>query len=135
MPKNLVQTIKAKIAEYKKNNSLPGSFNLYEFYTDKSDELINIKEGELASKKLFWDLKFEETGSYESKTNLDIPLVAGVKPGDWSKNKNFVTLIPPGDFRGKIEFQFAFNHGDLKLLKKDEFGNIIIFAFFRRIPE
>jgi|WetSurMetagenome_2_1015567.scaffolds.fasta_scaffold31042_4 hypothetical protein len=135
MPSNLFQSIRTKIAEYKKNNSLPGTFKLFEYYTDRGKELINVKETEVAAGKLFWDLTFIETGKYDCATNLDIPLVSGIKPGDWSRYKNFVTLIPPGDYRESVEFQFAFDHGNLKLLKKDEFGNIIVFAFFRRIPE
>jgi hypothetical protein len=134
MPSKLFQSIRAKIAEYKKNNSLPGSFKLFEYYTDRGKELINVKENDIAAKGLFWDLIFNETGTYQSKANLDIPLVSGLKPGEWSKNKNFVTLSQPHDFRSNIEFQFAFDHGNLKLLKKDDFGNIIVFAFFKRLP-
>lgn len=134
MFRKIFQSIKTNISEYKKNNSLPGRYKLYEYYTDAAEELINVKEAQITSEKIFWDIGFGEDGKYKNDTNLDIPLVKGIGPGNWSRSKNFVTLLHPGDFRRNVEFQFAFEKGNLKLLKKDVTGKIIVFAFFRRLP-
>jgi hypothetical protein len=133
MLRKLFQSIRLKISEYKKNNSIPGCYTLFEYYTDKGKNLVNVKENEIISEKIFWEICFYEDGKYTNKSNLNIPLVVNIESGTWSKAKNFVTLNHPDDFRKSVEFQFAFEEGNLKLLKKDEFGNIIVFAFLRRV--
>ena len=134
MFRKVFQSIKTKISEYKKNNSLPGNYKLFEYYTDTDHELVNVKEDQLIAKKLFWDIRLTEDGKCKNDSNLDIPLIADLAPGSWSRSRNFVTLLHPGDFRKNVEFQFAFEKGNLKLLKKDITGKIIVFAFFKRLP-
>lgn len=129
---NMFQSLKNKISEYKKNNSLPGNWKLFEYYTEVGAELVNVKEPQIISEKLFWDIEFKEDGNYSQSSNLEIPLIGAMAAETWSKSRNFVTLIHRGDFRKNVEFQFAFERGNLKLLKKDGFGKILVFAFFKR---
>lgn len=133
MFKRLIASVKNQISEYKRNNSLPGQWKLYEYYTEPGNELLNIKPEQVRSEKHTWDIVFEENGGYQSSSNLKIPIPHNPETGKWSRAKNFVTLIHPDDFRKSIEFQFAFEKGNLKLLKKDDFGRILVFAFFERV--
>jgi len=133
MLRKLIQSVKTNIAEHKRNNSLPGKYKLYEYYSETEKELVHVEETKVTSEKLMWDVEFLEGGGFFSSSNLDIPLVAGIEATRWSKLRNFVTLLDPGDFRKNVEFQYAFEKGNLKLLKKDKAGKILIFAFFNRI--
>jgi hypothetical protein len=129
----LISKIKSQVAEYKKNNSLPGDWKLYEYYTEYNCELTNFKEPQIVAEQIRWDIEFKEDGVFQHSTSLNIPLIQDMQPGRWSRSRNFVTIVNPTDFRKNIEFQFAFEKGNLKILKKDSFGKIIIFAFFKRI--
>jgi len=129
----LMQPAKQKLAEYKLNHSLPGIWKLTEYYTESGKNLLNYKEDQIASENHIWKLTFREDRTFRTASNLTIPLVRDLGSGTWSKSRNFVTLMHSDDFRNHVEFQFAFEKGNLKLLKKDNFGKIIVFAFFKRI--
>lgn len=133
MLNKLIGSIKNYIAEYKINNSLPGKWKLFEYYTEPGEDLLNIKENQVKSDNLIWDIEFNEGGELYNSSNIDIPLVKEIEADTWSKSRNFLILLNSNDFRKNIEFQFAFEKGNLKLLKKDEFGKIIVFAFFKRV--
>ncbi|NQU85077.1 MAG: hypothetical protein HQ541_04890 [Mariniphaga sp.] len=129
----VIESIRQRIKEYKINNSLPGKWKVFEYYTEPGEELINIKESQVKSENLVWNIGFDEDGTFHNSSNLEVAFVKEIEATTWSKSRNFVTLQDPEDFRKNTEFQFAFEKGNLKLLKKDDFGKIIVFAFFNRI--
>ena len=133
MLNKMIQSVKDRIEVYKRDHSLPGSWKLVEYYTEPGDELLNFKEEQIVSDNLHWEITFSEEGEFTLKSNLNISVLEGLESGNWSKSRNFVTLLHPDDFRKNTEFQFAFDKGNLKLLKKDGFGKIIVFAFFKRL--
>ena len=134
MSNKLILSIKNYISDYKKNNSLPGQWKLFEYYTEPGNELIHITESLVDSENHRWQITFEDQGSYIHETNLSISLLEQIEPaGTWSRSRNFLTLLHSADFRKNVEFQFAFEKGNLKLLKKDQFGKVIVFAFFKRL--
>jgi hypothetical protein len=112
---------------------IPGEWHLFEYYRDEKDELLHFTEDLLKEKLLSAEMRFVNTGTFSLKSNLPIPLFQNKTEGDWSVTKNFITLIDPNTFRNNIEMQFAFEKGNLKLLKKDAFGKIEFFGFFRKI--
>ena len=111
---------------------LPGKWQLFEYFFDSETELINMKEQELKAENQYLKFEFEEE-YYKLKSNLSIQLIQNIENGNWSFTKNFITLIQPEDFRKNIEFQFAIDKGVLKLLRKDAFGKIEFFGFFRKV--
>jgi hypothetical protein len=125
--------IKTKIEEYKRDHSLQGSWKLFEYYTEYNCDLTNFKEPQITAEKITWDLEFIDGGKYKQHTSLKIPIIEALGAGTWSRERNYVTIIHPADFRQNVEFQFAFEKGNLKLLKKDVMGKIIVFAFFKRV--
>ncbi|MBN1822017.1 MAG: hypothetical protein JXR31_13290 [Prolixibacteraceae bacterium] len=135
MLNKLIGSIRKQISDYKINNSLPGKWKLIEYYTEPGNELLNFKEKQIESENISWDLTFSEDGGFSHFSNLNIPYLKDIDSSEWSKSKNFLTLLNKDDFRKNKEFQFAFEKGNLKLLKKDGFGKIVVFAFFKRIPE
>jgi hypothetical protein len=52
--------------------------------------------------------------------------------GNWKRSKNYLTLSDSRNPGHTLEFQFAFEKENLKLLKKDSGGKIEIFGFFRK---
>jgi hypothetical protein len=128
-----VQSARQKLAAYKLNHSLLGRWKLAEYYTESGKNLFHYKENQIVSENHVWELTFQEEDQYSTSSNLEIPLVQDLQSGRWSKSRNFVTLMHSDDFREQVEFQYAMDKGILKLLKKDPFGKIIVFAFFRRI--
>ena len=114
------------------SKKIPGKWQLYEYYTEPDKKLVNIKEKQLIKENLFFEIGFYDKGKYAQKTNLSIPIISHIENGTWSISKNYITLIHPEDFRKNIEFQFAFENGNLKLLNRDTLGKIEFFGFFRR---
>ena len=111
---------------------LPGKWQLFEYYMDTDSELCHIEEDQLKTADEKWLLEFsEEMVAHQS--NLSVPLIVGIENGTWSLAKNFITFIHPKDFRKNIEFQFAIEKNILKLLRKDGFGKIEFFGFFRKL--
>ena len=117
------------------SKQLPGEWTLFEYYTEPGEELIHKQENELKDEQRFLKIAFSGNRSFSYKTNLPIDFI--VEKGDftWSTSKNYITLIHPNDFRKNLEFQFAIEKGVLRILKKDSFGKIILFGFFRKPPE
>jgi hypothetical protein len=127
------ELIKKHIKEFNEKKSLTGNWRLYEYYTEFNGKLLNVKENQIRIKKYFWDIVFFENGNLKNSSNLDVPFVKHIDANSWGKTRNYVRFQNLDDFRKQIEFQFAFEKENLKLLKKDEFGNIEIFAFFKKL--
>ena len=115
------------------SKKFPGKWQLYEYYIDKAKELKHVNSEQLTSEKQNWNIEFTQDNQYIHNSNLTIPLISRIENGSWSISKNFITIIHPQDFRKNTEFQFAFEMGNLKLLKKDEFGKIEFFGFFKKL--
>lgn len=116
------------------SKQLPGEWMLFEYYTEPGEELIHKQENELKDEQLFLKIAFSGKRNFSYKTNLPVNFVADEGDFTWSISKNYITLIHPNDFRKNQEFQFAIEKGVLKILKKDSFGKIILFGFFRKPP-
>jgi hypothetical protein len=114
------------------SKKLPGKWILREYYTEPGNELIHMEEAQLKAQQLFWEAEFTKDEKFLHHTNIAVPLLSGISNGTWDRSKNFITIIHPEDFRKNVEFQFAIDKEDLKLLKKDAFGKIEFFGFFRK---
>ena len=114
------------------SKKIPGKWVLFEFYTEPGKELIHKTKDELKSEEIFWEIEFNTDENYKHNTNLDIPVISKIQNGTWSRSRNFITLIHPDNFRNSVEFQFAVERENLKLLKKDAFGRIEFFGFFTK---
>ena len=114
---------------------LPGKWILWEYYTEPGKELIHVEENQLKEQQLFWEAEFTEDEKFFHKTNIAVPLLSDISNGTWGRSKNYITIIHPKDFRKNVEFQFAIDKENLKLLKKDAFGKIEFFGFFRKIKQ
>ena len=114
------------------SKKIPGKWQMFEYYIETETELKHFTKEELKKKKQHWNIEFTKDGKYFQNLNLSVLLISGIENGTWSISKNFITLIHPQDFRKNVEFQFAIEKGNLKLLKKDEFGKIEFFGFFRK---
>ncbi|WP_297099429.1 hypothetical protein [uncultured Draconibacterium sp.] len=113
-----------------KKKLIPGKWHLFEYYVDEGEELLHFDEDALKKNKLLFVLSFLENHEFIVAGNAPVKLLEGTTEGNWSVARNFITLINPKDFRNNIEFQFAFEKGNLKLLKKDAMGKIEFFGFF-----
>lgn len=129
---NFLNWIKTTEMFARPSKQLPGKWNLFEYYIEKEGDLIHIKEEQLKAENLQWQIDFLEDEKFKHNSNLNVSLLSNIEDGTWSVSKNFITLIHPQDFRNNVEFQFAIEKGDLKLLKKDELGKIEFFGFFRK---
>jgi len=113
------------------SKKIPGNWTLYEYYVDLEEDLIHLREADLKSNNELLHIQFEEDKQFSLNEQLPLPVFKKLKLGQWSVHRNFITLIDPSDFRNNLEFQFAFQRNDLKLLKKDKTGKIEFFGFFR----
>jgi hypothetical protein len=116
------------------SKSLPGKWQLFEYYIELDDELLHFKENQVSENKRTLNIEFHDE-VYLKESNLGIDFIDNMDNGHWSVSKNFLTFIHPKDFRKNIEFQFAFEKGTLKLLRKDAFGKIQFFGFFRNVTK
>lgn len=114
------------------SKKLSGKWHLFEYFIEPERELVNVKEQQLKVEKLYWEIEFAED-IYTQKSNLSIQLVEKIENGNWHVSKNFISLIQAEDIRENVEFQFAIENGVLKLLRKDAFGKIEFFGFFRKL--
>ena len=114
------------------SKKLPGKWQLYEYFVDDKEELLHYEKKDLEASKQFFEIEFREQ-NYSRQSNIPIAIIENSKSGKWSVAKNFVTLLDEENFRESTEFQFAFEKGNLKLLKKNAFGKIVFFGFFRKI--
>ena len=113
-----------------KKKLIPGTWHLFEYYEDEGEELLHFDEDALKKDKVLFMLSFLENHEFTVAGNAPVKLLEETTEGKWSVARNFITLINPKDFRNNIEFQFAFEKGNLKLLKKDALGKIEFFGFF-----
>jgi|GEM_PF-699526 len=110
---------------------IPGSWQLYEYYVDLKEDLIHLRETDLKNNNELLQIEFGEDEQFSLNEQLPLPVFKQLQEGQWSVHRNFITLVDPKNFRNNIEFQFAFQKNDLKLLKKDRTGKIEFFGFFR----
>lgn len=108
---------------------VPGKWQLMEYYTETENELRNITENQLKADGEFWNIEFTPEKNYSKNSNLPLPLISGLKNGNWNVSKNYITLNSSGE---SVEFQFAIEKEILRILKKDNLGKIIFFGFFKR---
>lgn len=112
---------------------LPGQWQLFEYFVDSKDELLNFKQEYLKENNRSLKIEIFENNQFLFQSNLPISIFQNLEKGEWSMSKNYITFIHPDNFRNNIEFQFAFEKGNMKLLKKDGFGKIEFFGFFRKL--
>lgn len=113
---------------------VPGSWQLVEYYIDMEDELINVTEARLKAEKELWNIHFSnKNNNYTHECNLSVSLLLNIKNGTWKISKNFITLNSSEKSGSIVEFQFAIEKEQLKLLKKDTIGRIEFFGFFNRL--
>ncbi len=124
---NWMQTTEMFVSQGKR---LPGKWILKEYYTETENELIHVQEAKLEELHCFWKVEFSEDGKYWQDMNLTVPLLVNLLNGEWSRVKNYITIMHPEDYRKNVEFQFAINKNELRLLKKDISGKIEFFGFF-----
>lgn len=117
-----------------KKKLIPGKWQLFEYYVDEGDELLHFEEQYLIENKIMLVLSFLENQDLILAGNPPVEIFQSFSEGKWSVARNFITFLHPKNFRDNIEFQFAFEKGNLKLLKKDAMGKIEFFGFFR-IPK
>jgi len=112
---------------------IPGDWQLFEYYYDLNEDLIHWKEEDIKrnSESLRIVLTTDERFSVSEK--LPLSVFKNLPGGKWSVHRNFITLIDQVNFRNNLEFQFAFEKENLKLLKKDKMGKIEFFGFFRSV--
>lgn len=115
------------------SKQLPGKWQLFEYYVDTDEKLLNFNEELLKNNKMVMTIEFNENGKFVRESNLPISIIQNIEAGEWSIYKNFISLIHPKNFRNNVEFQFACEKGKLKLLKKDKLGKIEFFGFFKSI--
>jgi len=130
----VVQWLKSSEMFARPSKQLPGRWQLFEYYTEKSGELMNVKEIQLKQRNIFWEIEFSENGEFSQQTNSPAGFLENTGASKWNLSKNFITFLHPGDFRKNEEVQFAVEKNTLKLLKKDVAGKIEFFGFFRK-PE
>jgi hypothetical protein len=112
---------------------LPGHWQLVEYFIEPGDELIHIQEHELKEKKQIWNIDFTTDNKYFHECNLNVALLLDITNGHWKTSRNFIVFTSSEKQGGFVEFQFAINNEQLKLLKKDAKGRIEFFGFFNRI--
>lgn len=115
--------------------NIPGKWQLFEYYFETGNELFHFQKEELKVANEMFEMEILASGEFSYSSNLSLTLIRSLKNGEWSVSKNYITFLSPGDFRNNTEFQFAFEKGNLKLLKKDAFGKIEFFGFFRRMED
>lgn len=130
---SVVQWLKSSEMFARPSKQLPGRWRLFEYYSEKSGELVNVKENELKQQDIFWEIEFGENGDFSQQTGSPDGFLENAGASQWSLSKNFITFLHPNDFRKNEEVQFAVEKGTLKLLKKDVSGKIDFFGFFKKL--
>lgn len=130
---SVVQWLKSSEMFARPSKQLPGRWRLFEYYSEKSGELVNVKESELKQQDIFWEIEFGENGDFSQQTGSSDGFLENAGASQWSLSKNFITFLHPNDFRKNEEVQFAVEKGTLKLLKKDVSGKIDFFGFFKKL--
>lgn len=110
---------------------IPGEWVLFEYYFDEKEELVHKIESDLKQNNESLQLNFLAEEKFTVNSKLVVSVFDRLQKGSWSVHRNYITLIDASDFRNNLEFQFAFEKENLKLLKKDKMGKIEFFGFFR----
>lgn len=113
------------------SKQLPGKWQLFEYFVEKNGELKNLKQQQLTELNLSWDIEFGTDNQFVHSNGLNLNLIQSIENGKWKLQKNFLELASKNS--KPVSFQFAIEKEQLKLLKKDETGQIEFFGFFRRI--
>lgn len=113
------------------SKQLPGKWQLFEFFIETNGELKNLKQQQLSELNLKWDIEFAADNQFVHISSLNLNLIQTIQNGKWKLKKNFLELASKDS--KPVSFQFAIEKEQLKLLKKDETGQIEFFGFFRRI--
>ncbi len=111
---------------------IPGKWQMYEYFVDKEEELVHQQADDLKANDEYFVIEFTEDNFIQSAT-LPLSFIQDGKNGKWAIRKNFILLIDESNFRNNVEYQFAFEKGNLKLLKKDAAGKIEFFGFFNKL--
>ena len=130
--KNFLAWLKSTEMFARPSRQIPGKWHLTEYYTESGEELQNIKESQLKAGNKFWNIELTIENKFYHKCNLPVWQITKIKNGNWSISKNYITLLSSDNSRNNIEFQFAIEKGNLKLLKKDALGRIEFFGFFSK---
>jgi len=110
---------------------IPGDWQLFEYYYDLKEDLIHFEEKDLKTNNESLQISFTAEEAFSVNDDFALSIFKNLKTGKWSVHRNFITLVDAADFRNNIEFQFAFEKENLKLLKKDKMGKIEFFGFFK----
>lgn len=111
-----------------------GSWQLFEYFMDKHQQLVHLQIDDLKAKQEYYQIDFQEN-EFQQNLTLEVECIQNLPSGKWEINKNFLQLIDESNFRNNVEFQFAFEKENLKLLKKNKQGEIEFFGFFSRVPD
>lgn len=113
------------------SKQLPGKWQLFEYFVETNGELKNLKQQQLTELNLSWNIEFAADNQFVHTGNLNLNLIQSIENGKWKLQKNFLELASKDS--KTVSFQFAIEKEQLKLLKKDETGQIEFFGFFHRI--
>ncbi len=109
-----------------------GKWQLVEYYIDREKELLHFDEASLKTNNINFILTFLESSEFILRGNLPVVMFSSFQEGNWSISRNYLNWIHPKNANNNIRFQFAFDKGIFKILKKDEKGNIEFFGLFRK---
>ncbi len=113
------------------SKQLPGKWQLFEYFDEANGELKNLKQQQLTELNLIWNIEFAADNQFVHTGNLNLILIQSIENGKWKLQKNFLELASKDS--KPVSLQFAIEKEQLKLLKKDETGQIEFFGFFRRV--
>lgn len=111
---------------------IQGKWVLFEYYMDIEENLINVKENELIALNQLLEIEFFPAGRVEHNCKVPVPLLQNLGVKKWKITKSKLSVFDPIESDKFLSFRFAFEKGNLKLLKKDAKGKIEFFGFFRR---
>ncbi len=113
------------------SKKIPGKWSLYEYYVDSKNELLHYTSDKLKENNQSFTIIFLPDKTFSRTASLPISCIQNIEKGEWSISRNFITLIDKENFRNNVEFQFAFEKGNLKLLKRNKFGMLDFFGFLK----
>lgn len=120
-------------ASFERNvERIVGKWELYEYYVDTKNGLINFKEKELISSKVMLVLSILENREILLAGKFPVDRFCDMEEGMWRISRNYITFSNPDSHDESVEFQFAFERGNLKLLNKNSKGEILFFGFFKK---
>lgn len=109
-----------------------GKWQLYEYYVDTRDGLLNVKEEELIRSNVMLVLSLLENREILFAGKFPVADFCRIEEGMWRISKNYITFSNRKNSDDTVEFQFAFEKGELKLLHKNAKGEILFFGFFKK---